>query len=239
MPGNQFALEDINQLVATAHAFQDTAAQLSHYQPPYFIKHSRSDKIQDALASILVHQTQKEAYAIGIHVDTNTHDGPVTIVVASNYEVPDSITDYLKDIWEQLRKLSNIYRQDGYRRVIHRRRHYGEYQNLIRKVYSHCFVKFKYRVEKHYGSMMELVDSDEFDAFLGSKSEKVEKDIQFVIDVVEDIRTKLEESTLHGFVEDLRLLMKIEAFVRIIREREKELDKLDFDVSAKLDRKSL
>lgn len=240
MAGNGHTIEDIDQLVAFAQTFKDILVQRRQQKKSRSVRPSRSANPQDALASILADGTQGEAYAIGAHVDPSTPTGPVTLVVASNYEITDSTEDYLRNIWVRLRSMGKVHHRNRRGNNSHPQPRFSrEYRSLIRKIYSHCFARFKKRVLKGYGSMMELAESEEFKIFLRENTTQGDRDdIYLLLDLVEEMGMKLEEFTVSEFLEDEELLMeRMENFYQAIRKQRETLtglDKLCYKLKCKL-----
>lgn len=221
MPGSRHTVEDINQLVAFAQTFQEISAQRpQHKIPP---RPSRSEKIQDALASILDNGTHGELYAVGTHVDYSRPSGAVTIVVASNHEIPASAENYLKDIWSRLRRMEKTYKGSS---LIGSSR---EYRKFVRKIYSRCFERFKKRVVKGYDSIMRLADSKEFCRFLKHDMTQAERQmVYYLLDVIEEIGLKLVKCTKAEFLDDSGLLMeRMWVFHQVIQKQKQVLARLD------------
>lgn len=217
-------------MVAFAQTFQDISVHRppEHKKTPYVIP-SGSEEVPDALASILADGTPGEVYAIGAHVDPDRLTDPATVVVASNYEITDSLEDYMRSIWRRLRKIARIRQQnkrarnnDDIQELSRQRR------NLVRKIYFHCFDKFKKRVVREYNSMMELANSDELNDFLKKVTQSEKFGIHFLFLIVEEIGMKLEQFDVLEFLdEDDLLINRMEKFYRGVQEHRKILQKLD------------
>lgn len=66
--------------------------------------------VLDSIAVLCVRKTKKEAFACGIQVDDTTSN--IRLTLAANTAVPRHAVDHIQDLWERLKRLSEMHKQD-------------------------------------------------------------------------------------------------------------------------------
>jgi hypothetical protein len=71
------------------------------------VKDERTIDILDAIASIAIHKPEKQVVAVAFQMDRERK--MVRLTIAENDVVSPHVTDYIKKVWELLKRLSDIY----------------------------------------------------------------------------------------------------------------------------------
>ncbi|KAK2756507.1 hypothetical protein FQN54_005400 [Arachnomyces sp. PD_36] len=226
-------MQDVGQLLALSHSFKNI-----ELERPCHSTSSRIERVQDALASILEDGRHKEVYAVGIHLDSSIPDAPVTIVVSSNYDIPNSTEEYLQQIWEHLRNMGDIYHGGRWRKMDNHQWHFFRaYRELTRMAYRHSFSRLAKSATRGYDITKKLANSDEFIGVLETNPKQFELGIYFLFDLMEKVQMKLERWTKEKFINDDEMVLKtMDLFADALHKHEEKLVQLE-PICKELDRK--